>query len=135
MLKPKKMPSKHAITNYWVVNMPEHLNECGESVNEKQCWACGDTLKIERCHITPRCDGGSDTVENLHLLCSRCHVSSEFLRGDSYWDWLENKYNLDFDMGLKRMLPIIRPIIEFAEKQGISCHKEAFSKYMEQRNA
>lgn len=51
------------------------------------CFACGKMSDVERAHILARCEGGSDGVENLHLLCHYCHVLSELLSGDHYWRW------------------------------------------------
>lgn len=51
------------------------------------CFACGRGGPVERAHILARCEGGSDGVENIHLLCHQCHVLSELLSGDHYWRW------------------------------------------------
>lgn len=56
------------------------------------CFACGGFFEVTtRCHITPKCEGGSDNVENLHLLCSGCHKESENISGDVYFNWFISK--------------------------------------------
>jgi len=74
------------------------------------CWACGmiPTRGLERAHIQARCNGGPDTVENLHLLCCYCHKASEYREGDDYWNWIETWTFVDVVMGwgLKNGYPI-----------------------------
>jgi hypothetical protein len=53
------------------------------------CFACGSVRMLEVCHIIPRCYGGSDDLENLHVLCKRCHGESEALK--AYWPWIHWK--------------------------------------------
>ena len=55
------------------------------------CFACGLHGEVQRAHILARQEGGNDTVENLHLLCPKCHVESEYLKGELYWHWFKNK--------------------------------------------
>jgi hypothetical protein len=43
------------------------------------CFACGKQGRLDRAHILAKCDGGTDTVENLHLLCRCCHVHQEVI--------------------------------------------------------
>ena len=61
------------------------------------CFACGmsDGLVLDRSHIDARCDGGSDDIENLHLLCRTCHKASEHLSGAAYVDWLLRRTFVD----------------------------------------
>lgn len=60
------------------------------------CMACGFYKDVQRCHILPLCDGGDNSLKNIHLLCRNCHAESEFLSGEAYWDWMRyvntNKY-------------------------------------------
>jgi hypothetical protein len=96
----RKMPSKKSIYQYWHFQegrqtLLEHNIELenqsdifGES--KIDCFACGDILKIQRCHIIAKTMGGSDDVSNLHLLCTKCHVESEFNPGHGYWIWLKH---------------------------------------------
>lgn len=93
----KNMPSKQKIINYWLLgNGHVEFSKRGIELSVLSnndyncCFACGDILQIERSHIKAKSEGGSDTVENLHLLCKKCHLTSELLSGNIYWDWLEN---------------------------------------------
>jgi len=93
----KSMPSKKSIRAYWA----KRLVALGkfDSVHHgwflnDACFACrmlwsdntpdGNT---ERCHILAHADGGTETVDNLHLLCYVCHKDSEYLSGKAYWKW------------------------------------------------
>ena len=97
--KARKMPSQSKIADYWMENMPEHLYD--GQIEIKQCWACGFFGgRIERAHILPRCEGGSDDEQNLHLLCRPCHQQSEALSGERYWDWYEQKLLNEWDFGI-----------------------------------
>ncbi len=78
---------------YEVMEMPI-LDEDGE--DRHYCFACGRMSAVERAHILARCEGGSDGVENIHLLCHQCHVLSELLSGDHYWRWFSRMSLLAF---------------------------------------
>jgi 5-methylcytosine-specific restriction endonuclease McrA len=90
------MPSKKVIRDYWENKSPEmfyknldwylsHDNvydhwvfSLGKDAKDLFCcFACGFEKTIERCHIIAHCEGGSDDVENLHLLCNKCHIITE----------------------------------------------------------
>lgn len=112
MAQSRRMPTRSAIMAYWSKQLmrddadpvrPYKLAvgaktgwdsplEFRESLDV--CWACGmdwgdgDAAHTERAHITARCNGGADAVENLHLLCPMCHRASESVEGDMYWEWL-----------------------------------------------
>ena len=55
------MPSKKEIALYH--KMPDDY-----------CWGCGFELPLQRCHVKARWKGGSDTEDNLILLCEFCHT-------------------------------------------------------------
>ena len=79
--KRTSLPSRDKICDYW--DGDSRLE--GRIFNDA-CWMCGMvSSKLQRCHILPRCDGGSDDASNLHLLCPGCHQRTEFLSGDAYW--------------------------------------------------
>lgn len=40
-----------------------------------RCVRCGSTESIEKDHITPICQGGDDSIENLQPLCALCNSS------------------------------------------------------------
>jgi len=92
MSKRKTMPSKQAIFDYWINVL--HGNHSLVELHEKNAWycfACDCGGIVQRCHITPNCEGGSEDVDNLHLLCRECHLESEYISGDSYWSWFNSK--------------------------------------------
>jgi hypothetical protein len=104
----KGMPSKRHIAEYWVERI---LDKYGDKFSldwyiEKRyntkivdmCFACTFTSKTERAHILPVCEGGNNSVQNIHLLCKSCHVESEYLSGDAYWRWFKNKRKEDNGM-------------------------------------
>lgn len=88
------LPSKSQIFDYW----KDHLFDNGLSIDfgEPSCWVCGfhydgkydikrpnaswetilrrwEKIPLQRCHIIPRSLDGSDSVENLFLMCRECH--------------------------------------------------------------
>ena len=76
--------SKRQIAEYWDGHpgLKSTLEDC--------CWCCGIvTKRIERAHILPLSLGGPDTLDNIHLLCAVCHVTTEDLYGDAYWAFLK----------------------------------------------
>lgn len=94
------MPSRLEIAQYW---FPKHFARFGRSrtgddeLLHNECWACGDNcFRIERCHIHSLWDGGSNTADNLVLLCRPCHEESEQLPPDTFWTWIRNKRQIDF---------------------------------------
>ena len=84
-----KLPTAKAIRDHWSDWCWKRHND---PPDDHYCFACGmtdDRFKLERAHIVARCNGGSDGVENLHLLCHTCHRASEFREGKDYFDWLD----------------------------------------------
>ena len=99
----RQMPKKTAIKDYWKgwLVKQEKFDSITEVLEADYCWACGfigETDKddwTERAHIQAKIEGGLDAVENLHLLCSACHVSSELLNGQDYFDWFKARTFFD----------------------------------------
>jgi hypothetical protein len=105
------MPKPKAIYDYWTIGLgkntllekgieiPEQFR-LGDDVKRSEkvlaCFACGDH-EVQRCHIFPLTKGGTNTVENLHLLCPSCHVESELLVGDLYWRWLKYQFDTEWE--------------------------------------
>lgn len=71
------MPPKKLILQHWAPLM----DDAPEDVNV--CWACGFHSGTERCHIQAKCDGGSEDVSNLLLLCRLCHITQETICMDA----------------------------------------------------
>jgi hypothetical protein len=96
-MKKHKMPKATEILNHWYKTLTENYGKgldddwSGKPNATFICFACNMDAGTERCHILPRCEGGSDEVHNLHLLCKECHLESETLSGDVYWQWLQSK--------------------------------------------
>lgn len=87
----KGTPNKQVIWRHWhpfdgTRILPIIRGNDLQSSELNTCFACGHFANIERCHIIPLIDGGSNTVENLHLLCRSCHSVSE--GNPNYWQWL-----------------------------------------------
>lgn len=90
----RRMPSVSAIREYWVsTDLWERMGSPGDSDLHRKgvCMACGMPGGVFRCHILARVLGGSDDVDNIHILCKSCHDSSEYLKGDDYWTWFLNQ--------------------------------------------
>jgi formate-dependent nitrite reductase cytochrome c552 subunit len=98
MGRKRNMPSRVKIFEYW-------KNEF-KVKNDNTCFKCGitsvfgDTIIVERAHILAVCDGGSDDVSNIHLLCKDCHRQSEAYDGDIYKLWLCSKNKEEFGKSL-----------------------------------
>jgi HNH endonuclease len=125
MANPVKTQS-NAIKKYWAKTLielgktlsPDLDLEDGEWDNEGYviykapnfCFACGIRGGTQRAHIEPRQKGGTDTADNLHLLCPKCHLESEFFRSDLYWHWFKNK---DMDSALSERIKSDLEIVKF----------------------
>lgn len=86
-------PSKEEIRNWWSHWLVERgkFDSVREATEADYCFACGFEADTERAHITARVEGGSDEVENLHLLCPTCHRQSEKRSGIDYYIWLRDQ--------------------------------------------
>jgi hypothetical protein len=91
------MPSKRKIRTHWantLISLGKF--DSRSEVFDDACFACGLYSKgLERAHIRARCIGGSDDVENIHLLCGRCHRDSEGMDGSGYLQWFIQRTMLD----------------------------------------
>ena len=93
----RKMPKATEILNHWYKTLTENYGKgLDDDWNGKPnttfiCFACCMNVGTERCHILPIWEGGSDEVGNLHLLCKECHLESEELSGEVYWQWIQSK--------------------------------------------
>ena len=92
------MPSPEAIMEHWL----DKFNEQGiwdivsidrDGIPAKACFGCGCPSKVERAHITALVNGGTNDLDNLHLLCRGCHVESESYSGEVYDKWFRWKIN------------------------------------------
>lgn len=95
-MKRAKLPSRDQIRSYWAPKLPEKI------IGDDACFACGCPINkdsahavLHRAHILARLEGGSDDVDNLHVLCAVCHEDSEYLSGDRYWSWFNSRNQVD----------------------------------------
>jgi hypothetical protein len=83
------MPTARQIRLHWsTTDLPARkgFSLSGSRIGRDICFACVMEVRhLERCHISPRCNGGSDSPSNLHLLCSVCHEDSERFEDEAYW--------------------------------------------------
>jgi len=101
----KNMPAKKDILRYWSSPTPEFEEfEIEINPSNPDCFACGDYLQVQRCHISPVNKGGSNDVSNIHLLCNKCHAESEDMTGDAYWKWLQYMNHEKFETSIKWVL-------------------------------
>lgn len=127
-MKRKGMPSKAKIVEHWIpllVNeeydldyyYDEVLNENNQlktgikKANDNciMCFACTVVSATQRAHIVPVCEGGTNNVSNLHLLCSACHYESEGIETiESYNFWFSHKNlsNSAIHLERQRLVPI-----------------------------
>ena len=100
------MPSKYQIYAYWKDRL---VNDYGKDfykgnllMREAQrtknpyaymCFACGAfAVRIERAHIVALCEGGTNDVSNIHLLCTSCHRNSETISDvPAYEKWFKKR--------------------------------------------
>lgn len=78
-LSHRGMPSADKILAYWKHRL---------KIYKKICFACGAPFRLHRAHIIPLNVGGTHDLDNLHLLCTPCHVESEDLKVyDTWFNW------------------------------------------------
>ena len=81
------------------------------------CFACGLFLQTQRAHILSVAEGGTDSVDNIHLLCKNCHGESEMISGEKYRNWFERKSaDLAFNYWWKEREPILHAIVSQMKK-------------------
>tara|TARA_R110001632_G_C11055015_1_gene385116 strand:- start:33 stop:488 length:456 start_codon:yes stop_codon:yes gene_type:complete len=99
MGRKRKMPSRKDIFYFWE-------NKMKKACSDNTCFKCGlisfddKIIVVERCHIVPVCEGGSDDLDNIHLLCYSCHKESEVYSGKKYNLWLKSKNKEQFAKAL-----------------------------------
>jgi hypothetical protein len=100
------MPRSSAVVEYWNNNYEligdSRLGYTELTIND--CFACGDSLQIQRAHINPLFKEKNNNVSNLHLLCARCHIESSLYSELGYWNWLKWKRLNEFDLSICHIL-------------------------------
>ena len=77
----RRMPSHINVFEYW-----KRRGMAGQT--KRHCFICGHEApgNLERAHIIPRCEGGTDDASNIHLLCHVCHRITEYhICRSKYW--------------------------------------------------
>lgn len=98
MKKRQGIKTKHKdIFNYWKERM-DWLDEYRQG-----CFCCGSQHSLDRAHIIPASRGGEDSVDNLVILCKRCHKNAPdvVINKDILLNWIEREaetYNWDYSM-------------------------------------
>lgn len=90
MAQNRNLPTRAAVARHWNETIPPlPTKEQDARWDENSCWGCGDHLKLQRCHAISRDAGGSDDAANLLILCTPCHLETEYLSGRELWTWLK----------------------------------------------
>lgn len=137
MSKKISLPTKRQIKNYWkdrIVDMKKNAFDSIEQLDSADyCFSCGIITNnhTERAHILARCNGGEDTVDNLHLLCSICHKESEILDGEDYFEWFKKRNHIDcfLDTTYKKNYTWFKEfhsLAKEAEKEGTDVYSKEF---------
>ncbi len=113
-MKPAIPLSNREIASYWAL----HQDESGLAVDwaeaHERCWRCGYKGRLQHCHIVPGSRGGLYGVENLVLLCGRCHREAPNIADERYiWIWLRANAFPFYDSSL-----YFRAVIEFEHMFG-----------------
>ena len=112
-MNPRKMPTKSAIQLHWAewLIQEDKFDDISEVLSGYYCFACGMDYGggLIRAHILARCDGGTDDLSNIHLLCETCHHASDGLSGDVYFKWLKRMGFANVFQGLAMMRPDLWP--------------------------
>jgi hypothetical protein len=116
-MEARKMPTCDAIRRHWAEKLVEigKFDSVQEVMEANYCFACGNIVEslspvadgehdlgqiLERAHIKARCEGGTDDLDNLHLLCEVCHKDSEIYSDSEYWEWLKARNLWDVALSL-----------------------------------
>src|SRR5439155_25914855 len=90
--RPRKYINKLNIIEYWKNKIDECELNFDWSDAHEVCWACGDNVETEKCHIIPHCFDGDEIPENMILLCNQCHKENpNAISYDSYIQWLKSR--------------------------------------------
>lgn len=69
----------------------------------KRCWCCGHTSKLQKCHIISKSLGGGMSPENIIPLCAQCHDHApDVLDKNAIFQWIANQQNPLSGLGLGR---------------------------------
>ncbi|MDK3157118.1 HNH endonuclease signature motif containing protein [Kamptonema cortianum] len=113
-MKPDLNLTNREIASYWATQE----DECGLAVDwaeaHERCWRCGYKGRLQKCHIIPKSRNGSYSIDNLVLLCRRCHREAPNIGEKRYmWIWLRSNAFPFYNFSL-----YYRAIVEFEHMFG-----------------
>jgi len=74
---------------YWEIRQTEVGLGVDWAEAHERCWRCGYEAQLQRCHIVPVSLGGTDDVNNIVALCTRCHDEAPNVNdATEMWCWL-----------------------------------------------
>lgn len=74
----------------------------GKELCEHCCWRAPTPSMLHAHHVVPRACGGSDTIDNLIVLCPNCHALAHYVTATSS---MKRKYTgPDTPLGLRRWM-------------------------------
>lgn len=65
-----------------------HISEYNSDVRAEQCYFCPARHNLQTHHIVPQRKNGSDTQENLVIVCQNCHKKLETLYDKRFYERL-----------------------------------------------
>lgn len=84
------------IVAYWVEHEIDLAVDWSEA--HERCWRCGYKSGLEKRRIVSASLGGTDTPDNLVLLCGRCHREAPNHQDPQYlWRWLRATRSQSYD--------------------------------------
>jgi len=105
-----------------------------------RCWCCGNSRrKLQRCHIIPAALGGSDAIENLIPLCSRCHDKQPDVDDPVHtFEWIKAEQNPLTGVGMGDRWEVMQKTMELTKQMKpnkIQCEaiKEWFVYFLDTR--
>jgi len=100
-------PKEKDIRAYWSTRLQAYLGQdiSPETIMDSRfCFGCkvflNKGITIQRAHIRAVSTGGSNSVENIHMLCRYCHKASELKFGEEYRGWLKGRDLIDTGLTL-----------------------------------
>lgn len=81
---------REQIVRYWEQQIYEGELNVDWSDAHERCWRCSEKRRLTECHIVPKALGGTNTPDNIVLLCHDCHLENPNI-GDKgvMVDWLK----------------------------------------------
>lgn len=97
------MPTTKKIHDYWYKQVTENQDELLKLIGDnavvniligkgEECYACGHNTRLQKCHIVPHGCGGDENVENLFMMCLRCHQDNpDTVYADLFYKYVREK--------------------------------------------